>query len=51
MFVAYRDTTGLKLTPVTDVAVAGLTAGQTLTASRVFEQLLPLALQHNGMPF
>jgi hypothetical protein len=49
--VAYRDAMGMKLTPVTDLAAAGLTAGQTLPASRVFEQLLPLALQHNGMPF
>jgi hypothetical protein len=48
--VAYSDTTGLKLTPVTDLAAAGLTAGQTLPASRVFEQLSPLALRHNGLP-
>jgi hypothetical protein len=49
--VAHRDATGLKLTPVTDLAAAGLAAGQTLPAARVFEQLVPLALRHNGMPF
>jgi hypothetical protein len=47
--VAYRDATGMKLTPVTDLAAAGLTAGQTLPASRVFEQLSPLAVSQNGM--
>lgn len=43
--VAYRDATGLKLTPVADFAAGGLTAGQTLPASRVFAQLSPLAVQ------
>jgi hypothetical protein len=48
-FVAYRDTTGMNFTPVTDRAAAGLTAGHTLPASRVFEQLSPLAVSQNGL--
>jgi hypothetical protein len=48
-FVAFRDTTGLKFTPVTDRAAAGLTAGHTLPASRVFEQLSPLAVSQDGL--
>lgn len=47
--VAYRDATGMKLTPVADRAAAGLIAGQTLPASRVFELLSPLAVQQPGM--
>jgi hypothetical protein len=49
-FVAYHDTSGLQLTPITDLEAAGLKAGQTLPASRVFELLVPLARQHNGLP-
>jgi hypothetical protein len=49
-FVAHSDAAGLHLTPVTDLATAGLKAGQTLPASRVFELLLPLALKHNRLP-
>jgi hypothetical protein len=49
-FVAYTDASGLKLTPVTSLPTAGLTAGQTLPAARVFELLTPLAVAHNGLP-
>src|SRR5262245_7567567 len=49
-FIGHHDATGLKLTPIRDHEVAGLKAGQTLPAARVFEQLLPLARQHNGLP-
>lgn len=49
-FVAYRDTAGLHLTPITDLEAAGLKAGHTLPASRVFDLLSPLARQHNGLP-
>lgn len=49
-FIAHRESAGLLLTPITDLAAAGLKAGQTLPASRVFELLLPLAQQHNGLP-
>jgi len=48
--IAHRDATGLQLTPVTDFPAAGLKAGETLPASRVFELLLPLATEHNGLP-
>jgi hypothetical protein len=49
-FIAYRDEVGLQLTPITDIPTAGLTAGQTVPASRVFELLSPLARQDNGLP-
>jgi hypothetical protein len=49
-FVGYNDAAGLQLTPIRDLEAAGLKAGQTLPAARVFEQLLPLAQQHNGLP-
>ena len=49
-FVGHRDASGLQLTPVRDFSAAGLTAGQTLPATQVFEQLSPLAKQHNGLP-
>jgi hypothetical protein len=48
--VAYRDATGLYLTPIADLPTAGLKAGQTLPAARLFELLLPLAREHNGLP-
>jgi hypothetical protein len=49
-FIAHRDASSLQLTPITDLPAVGLKAGQTLPASRVFELLLPLAQQHNGLP-
>lgn len=49
-FVAYTDAGVLQLTPVMSLPAAGLTAGQTLPAARVFELLAPLAAKHNGMP-
>lgn len=49
-FIAHRDASGLQLTPLTDLETAGLKAGQTLPASRVFELLVPLAREHNGLP-
>lgn len=49
-FVGYRDSASLQLTPLRDLPIAGLRAGQTLPAARVFELLSPLARQHNGLP-
>ena len=48
--VGHQDASGLQLTPTRDLEAAGLKMGQTLPAARVFEQLLPLARQHNGLP-
>ncbi len=48
--VGYRDATGLKLAPTADLVSVGLTAGQALPASRVFELLSSLARAHNGLP-
>jgi hypothetical protein len=48
-FVAHRNVAGLQMTPLTDLPAAGLTAGQALPASRIFELLLPLAKEHNGL--
>jgi hypothetical protein len=48
--IAHHDAAGLQLTPITDLLTVGLKAGQTLPASRVFELLVPLAQQHNGLP-
>lgn len=48
--IGHRDAAGLQLTPVTDLPHAGLKAGQTLPAARVFELLAPLAKDHNGLP-
>lgn len=49
-FVGHQDASGLMLTPMRDLETVGIKAGQTLPAARVFEQLLPLARQHNGLP-
>lgn len=49
-FVGHQGSAGLQLTPLMDLPVAGLKAGQTLPAARAFELLLPLAKQHNGLP-
>ena len=49
-FIGHTDENGLQLTPITSRPEAGLTAGQTLPAARVFELLVPLAQQHQGLP-
>jgi hypothetical protein len=38
-FVAYRDTTGMKLTPVTDLAAAGLTGADPADLARIQEAI------------
>lgn len=49
-FVAYTDEGGPQLTPLTSLPAAGLEAGRTLPAARVFDLLAPLAAQHDGQP-
>lgn len=49
-FVAFRNPTGLQLTPVTDLKDAGLLAGQVVSLAQAVKLLLPLAVSHNGLP-